>query len=426
MQKFVVRGGTRLVGEIEVSGAKNAALPIMAACLLSPKRCLLRGIPALLDIDVMRGVLELLGAKVVVAGEQMLIDAGAIVSEAVPRMLTQKMRASNLVMGPLLGRFGRARISAPGGCAIGERPMDLHLKGFEALGAKVRQVAGETIEAEATRLRGAEIHLDIPSVGATENIMMAAVLAEGTTIIRNAAREPEIVDLQNFLNGIGGRIRGAGSGMIRIDGVSRLGAVEYKVMPDRIECGTHMVAAAMTRGDVFIRGVIPEHVEAVTAKLQEVGAEIRKYDEGISVCLNRPPKSVDLITMPYPGFPTDMQPQMMALMCLTSGTSRVTETIFEKRFQHVEELRRMGGRITVDGRTAIIEGVRNIVGTTVRATDLRAGACLLLAGMAASGVTTIEHIEHLERGYAQLDRKYNNLGARILRTSDISLLADAL
>lgn len=417
MQKFVVRGGTCLRGEVRVSGAKNAALPIMASCLLSSGQCVVKDIPNLSDISVMLEVLNLLGANVTVFGTRVEVDARSLNSVDVPRRLTERMRASNLVMGPLLGRFGQVRISAPGGCAIGDRPMDLHEKGFKALGAKVLTEKGITA-AEALHLTGAEIHLDSPSVGATENIMMAATLARGTTIIRNAAKEPEIVDLQNFLNGMGARVRGAGTDTIRVDGVARLGSVEHSIIPDRVECGTHMVAAAITGGDVFIRNVIPEHLEALTAKLCQAGAEIKRYNDGLAVRMVGPPRPVEIVTLPYPGFPTDMQPQVMALMCLARGSSRITETIFSKRYQHVDELVRMGAWIRVDNRTALIEGVPRLSGATVQATDLRAGACLLLAGFAAEGVTTVEQVEHLDRGYEHLEQKYNCLGANIERAND--------
>lgn len=328
----------------------------------------------------------------------------------------RQMRASNLILGPLLARNGRVRLSKPGGCAIGSRPMDQHIKGLQEMGVKVKERHGY-IEASAEQLKGASIYLDVPSVGATENLMMAAVLAKGTTTIYNAAREPEIIDLQNFLNKMGAKIRGAGMDVIRIEGVEKLYPTEHTVIPDRIEAGTHMVAAVMTQGDVEITNVIPEHLEPVSAKLRQGGAEVIIGDDYIRVKGRGPLRGLDCKTMPHPGFPTDMQPQFMALLSIAEGTSIITETIFENRFQHVDELRRMGAQITLEGRTAIIRGVETLEGAFVEATDLRAGAALFLAALAAEEATVLEKIGHIDRGYENLEEKYRNLGAKVLRVS---------
>jgi len=375
----------------------------------------LEGVPHLDDVKTIKEVLEALGAKVTWNRDLIEVDPTTICSPEVPPALMRRMRASNLVMGSLLGRYGKVKASYPGGCTIGSRPMDLHLKGFAALGARVQEKHG-FIEAEAPRLKGTEIHLDFPSVGATENIMTAAVLAEGTTIIRNAAREPEIVDLQNFLNKLGARIKGAGLDTIRIDGVSSLERkISYRVIPDRIETGTFMVAAALARGEVLIKNAIPKHVEPVTAKLREAGVKIREEDDQIHVTGVERWNPLDIRTFPFPGFPTDMQPQMMVFLSLAKGTSIVTENIFENRFQHVGELRRMGAQIHVEGRSAIIKGVPSLTGTAVEATDLRAGAALVLGGLAAENTTIVEGLQHLDRGYERLEEKLRLLGADIRR-----------
>lgn len=416
MEKLIISGGIRLEGVVTISGAKNAILPILAASILNSSPVFLEGVPRLDDVKTMKEVLEALGARVKWEGDLMEIDPTTVCSTEVPPELMRRMRASNLVMGSLLGRYGRVRVSYPGGCTIGSRPMDLHIKGFVALGARVWEKHG-FIEAEAPcLLQGTEIHLDFPSVGATENIMMAAVLARGTTVIRNAAREPEIVDLQNFLNKMGARIKGAGLDAVRIDGVSTLGReVFYRVIPDRIETGTFMVAAALTRGEVLIRNTIPKHVEPVTAKLREAGVKIREEDDAISVTGVESWNALDIRTFPFPGFPTDMQPQMMVFLSLAKGTSIITENIFENRFQHVGELRRMGAQIHVEGRSAIIKGVPCLTGTVVEATDLRAGAALVLGGLAAENTTIVEGLHHLDRGYERFEEKLRLLGAKIAR-----------
>jgi UDP-N-acetylglucosamine 1-carboxyvinyltransferase len=410
----MVRGGNRLEGTVEVSGSKNSTLPIMAACLLSSKPCVLNRVPDIEDIRVMEGVLRELGAGVERYGDTLVIDGSSVDSWELSDDLTRKMRASNLVMGALIGRFGCARVAYPGGCAIGSRPMDLHIKGFHKLGCEVYEAHGY-MEAKSQGLNGCEILLDFPSVGATENIMMAAARAKGVTVIRNAAREPEIVDLQNFLNRMGARIRGTGLGTIRIEGVGELGGVTYDVIPDRIEAGTFMVAAGITRGDIVLENVVSEHLEPIIAKLKETGVEIMKCNGGLRVLGKRPLRPVDLKTLPFPGFPTDMQPQMMALLSLAQGTSMIVETVFENRFMHVDELRRMGADIAIEGRAAIIKGKPHLTGAVVEATDLRAGAALVLAALRAEGETFIGNAHHIYRGYEDIENKLKQLGAEIFR-----------
>ena len=414
MAKYKISGGRRLEGTVRVSGSKNASLPILAACLLNREVNIVKGIPKLRDIMVMQELLRYLGGRVVWDGDMMTIDTTNIDNRKVSEVLMRRMRASNLVLGPLLSRFGRVEMAYPGGCQIGTRPMDLHIKGIQALGARTIERHGY-IFAEADELVGAEIHLDVPSVGATENIMMAAVYARGQTMIRNAAREPEIVDLQKFLNSMGADVRGAGSDTIKIKGVKELKPGLHTVIPDRIEAGTHMIAAAITRGDVTIENIIADHVEPVTAKLREAGIPVEVRHDSIRICCDRRPKPVDIKTMPYPGFPTDMQPQLMVLMCMASGTGIVTETVFENRYKHVAELRRMGADIRVEGQTAIVRGVKRLSGACVEATDLRAGAALVLAALTADNGTVIEKVSHIERGYEGLEKKYSALGANIIR-----------
>ncbi len=412
METLVVRGKKPLKGQVKISGSKNATLPIMAASLLSSGEVILFGVPDLEDISVMSEVLRILGAKVKREKDTLIIDSHTIHSAEVPEHISRKMRASNLVMGALLARFHQARVAHPGGCAIGSRPMDLHIKGFLNLGYEIKDEYG-FMEGRGVAINGKEILLDFPSVGATENIMMAATMAPGTTIIRNAAREPEIVDLQNFLNRMGAKVRGAGLDTIRIEGVNKLGGVEHKVIPDRIEAGTFMVGAAITRGDVHIENVVLEHLQPLIAKLREIGVEISPWNSGIRVIGSNTMRSTDIKTMPYPGFPTDMQPQMMALLSTIPGTSIVVETIFENRFMHVQELRRMSADIKIEGRVAIIKGRRQLEGTLVEATDLRAGAALVLAGLLAEGETTVTQVEHIYRGYENFNIKLQEVGAEI-------------
>lgn len=414
MQKFMIVGGNRLQGKVRVSGSKNAALPLLAASLLGTGESTIHDVPNLKDISVMIELLQYLGAKVQRDGNSVRIDAKNVKTSQASEELARKMRASNLILGPMLGRFKKVAISHPGGCDIGTRPMDLHLKGLQRMGVTISEKYGFII-AESSKLTGAEIYLDMPSVGATENLMMAAVLAEGKTVIKNTAKEPEIVDLQNFLNRMGANINGAGTDVIKIKGVKTLGAAEHTVIPDRIEAGTLMVAAAITGGDVVITNVISEHLESVTAKLIEAGADVTVGNDQLRVIGNPPYRGVDLRTLPYPGFPTDMQPQMMALLTLAQGTSIITETVFENRFKHVSELRRLGADIKVEGQTTIVKGVAKLSGAVVEASDLRAGAALILAALVAENGTVIENIEHIDRGYERLENKYGSLGARIIR-----------
>ena len=415
MEKLIIRGGKRLYGTIKISGAKNAVLPIIAATLLGSTPSTLEEIPNLEDVQTISEVLTQLGVPVQYSPGILQVDSRDIKTCEAPYELVRKMRASFLVMGPLLARVGQARISLPGGCAIGTRPIDLHLKGFEALGAEIIQGHGY-IEARAPRgLNGARIYLDFPSVGATENIMMAATMAAGQTVIENPAEEPEIVDLATYLNAMGARMRGAGTNVIKIDGVSELRGACHAVIPDRIEAGTYMVAAAMTGGDIRLENVISEHLKPVIAKLKEAGVEIDEDLMGVRVRRNEQFRAVDIKTMPYPGFPTDMQAQFMAMLTIANGTSVVTETVFENRFMHVDELKRMGANIKIDGRVAVVEGVGNLTGCPVKATDLRAGAALVLAGLTASGATEVGYLHHIDRGYENLVEKFQALGADLER-----------
>ena len=422
MEQLVIHGGHPLRGRVKIGGAKNAVLPIIAAALLGSRGVsVLDDVPALEDVYTISSVLRSLGVKADYAAKEhrLTIDASKIATVSAPYELVRKMRASFLIMGPLLAREGRAEISLPGGCAIGTRPIDLHLKGFEALGAQIDITQGAIHASAPHGLKGARIYFDFPSVGATENVMMAASCAEGQTILENPALEPEIVDLANYLNVMGAHIRGAGTNRIKIDGVPGLMAADYTIIPDRIEAGTYMVAAAMTGGDVFIENAISEHLKPVVAKLQEAGAEIEEDIAGIRVRADGRMKAIDLKTMPYPGFPTDMQAQFMALLAVAEGTSVVTETVFENRFMHVEELQRMGAQIRVDGRTATVEGGHTLTGAAVRATDLRAGAAMVLAGLVADGETRVGYIHHIDRGYDDLVAKLVALGADIRRTEGV-------
>lgn len=418
MEKYVIFGGNRLCGTVRVGGGKNSVLTILPACLLSKGVCTIYDVPKLSDVSVMQEVLECLGAKVELNGSTMLVDASNVSTVELPDRLTRMMRASNLVMGPILSRFHHVKLAYPGGCSIGSRPMDQHLRGLKLLGAQIIEKHGY-IEAKTEHLVGSEICLDFPSVGATENLMMAATLAKGVTTIRNPAREPEIVDLQNFLNSMGARVKGAGTDVLKIEGVKEMNSAEHFIIPDRIEAGTFMVIAAIVGGDVLIKNVIPEHIEAVISKLKEAGVEITEDDGGIRVRCKERTKGVDFKTMPFPGFPTDMQAQLMALMAVSEGTSIVTETIFENRFKHVDEFRRMGADIKVEGRVAIIKGVKNLSGAYVETSDLRAGAALVTAGLVAEGATVVDNINLIDRGYDNFDQKLRNLGAQILRVNGL-------
>lgn len=415
MEKLIITGGNRLTGTVKISGAKNAVLPIIAASLLGTSPSTLEEIPDLEDVRTFTHVLEHLGVETQREADSLFIDSSNITSCDAPYELVRKMRASFLVMGPLLARRGSAKISLPGGCAIGTRPIDLHLKGFEALGAEI-DIGHGYIEAKAPRgLHGARIYLDFPSVGATENIIMAASLAKGVTILENPAHEPEIVDLANYLNVMGARVRGAGTNVIKIEGVSELRGTSYTVIPDRIEAGTYMVAAAMTGGDVWIENALTEHLKPVIAKLKEAGANIEEDVSGIRVYSSGKLRSIDIKTLPYPGFPTDMQAQFMALSAVAQGTSVYTETVFENRFMHVDELKRMGANIKIEGRSAIVEGVPKLTGCQVKATDLRAGAAMVLAGLVAEGQTEVGYIHHIDRGYDGIVDKLRGIGADIQR-----------
>ncbi|MBR2039545.1 MAG: UDP-N-acetylglucosamine 1-carboxyvinyltransferase [Phascolarctobacterium sp.] len=416
MEKLIVKGGKRLVGTVKTSGAKNAVLPIIAASIMGVTPSHFDEVPMLEDVRTISEVLKSLGIKVESKEKNVLdIDSTTINSYEPPCELMRNMRASFFIMGPLLARMGKARIHMPGGCAIGARPVDIHLKGFEALGVVLKQEDGFIEATTPNGLKGATIYFDFPSVGATENVMMAAALAEGVTILENAAEEPEIVALANYLNKMGAKVRGAGTDVIRIEGVKELRGADYTIIPDRIEAGTYMIAAAMTGGDVIIDNVLPEHQKPLIAKLREAGAIVEEDIDKVRVIGTGSLKGVSVKTLPYPGFPTDMQAQIMAMMVVSEGNSRVTETVFENRFMHVSELNRMGAKITTADRSANIEGPAKLVGCDVRATDLRAGAAMILAGLVAEGETRIGDLFHIDRGYEDIVEKLRNLGADIER-----------
>ncbi len=419
MDKIVIEGGRRLEGEVAVSGSKNAALPILISSLLTSERCIFQGLPHLADI---RTTLRLLGGLGVTVdrekwnrgAEEIIVSAANISNFEASYDLVKTMRASFLVLGPLLARFGSARVSTPGGCAIGARPINLHLKGLEALGAKIEQSHGY-VEAKAARLCGAKIYLDIPSVGATENLMMAATLADGATVIENAAKEPEISDLAGALNKMGARIAGAGTDIVRIEGVKELRGLTHRVIPDRIETASFVIAGALMGGEVRVTGACPDHLDAVLIKLKEAGVDIATAEESIVVKGGKRIRSVDMTTLPYPGFPTDLQAQFMVLMSLAEGVSVITETIFENRFMHAQELDRMGADIRPEGNRAVVRGVAALSGAPVMASDLRASVALVIAGLAASGKTEISRVYHLDRGYEHIEEKLALLGAQIER-----------
>lgn len=416
MEKLIVKGGNRLVGTVKTSGAKNAVLPIIAASIMGVTPSHFDEVPMLEDVRTISEVLKSLGIKVESKEKNVLdIDSTTINSYEPPCELMRNMRASFFIMGPLLARMGKARIHMPGGCAIGARPVDIHLKGFEALGVVLKQEDGFIEATTPNGLKGATIYFDFPSVGATENVMMAAALAEGVTILENAAEEPEIVALANYLNKMGAKVRGAGTDVIRIEGVKELRGADYTIIPDRIEAGTYMIAAAMTGGDVIVDNVLPEHQKPLIAKLREAGAIVEEDIDKVRVIGTGSLKGVSVKTLPYPGFPTDMQAQIMAMMVVSEGNSRVTETVFENRFMHVAELNRMGAKITTADRSANIEGPAKLVGCDVRATDLRAGAAMILAGLVAKGETRIGDLFHIDRGYEDIVEKLRNLGADIER-----------
>ncbi|HCT2301987.1 TPA: UDP-N-acetylglucosamine 1-carboxyvinyltransferase [Staphylococcus aureus] len=421
MDKIVIKGGNKLTGEVKVEGAKNAVLPILTASLLaSDKPSKLVNVPALSDVETINNVLTTLNADVTYKKDEnaVVVDATKTLNEEAPYEYVSKMRASILVMGPLLARLGHAIVALPGGCAIGSRPIEQHIKGFEALGAEIHLENGNIYANAKDGLKGTSIHLDFPSVGATQNIIMAASLAKGKTLIENAAKEPEIVDLANYINEMGGRITGAGTDTITINGVESLHGVEHAIIPDRIEAGTLLIAGAITRGDIFVRGAIKEHMASLVYKLEEMGVELEYQEDGIRLRAEGDLQPVDIKTLPHPGFPTDMQSQMMALLLTANGHKVVTETVFENRFMHVAEFKRMNANINVEGRSAKLEGKSQLQGAQVKATDLRAAAALILAGLVADGKTSVTELTHLDRGYVDLHGKLKQLGADIERIND--------
>ncbi|HID1566926.1 TPA: UDP-N-acetylglucosamine 1-carboxyvinyltransferase [Staphylococcus aureus] len=421
MDKIVIKGGNKLTGEVKVEGAKNAVLPILTASLLaSDKPSKLVNVPALSDVETINNVLTTLNADVTYKKDEnaVVVDTTKTLNEEAPYEYVSKMRASILVMGPLLARLGHAIVALPGGCAIGSRPIEQHIKGFEALGAEIHLENGNIYANAKDGLKGTSIHLDFPSVGATQNIIMAASLAKGKTLIENAAKEPEIVDLANYINEMGGRITGAGTDTITINGVESLHGVEHAIIPDRIEAGTLLIAGAITRGDIFVRGAIKEHMASLVYKLEEMGVELDYQEDGIRVRAEGELQPVDIKTLPHPGFPTDMQSQMMALLLTANGHKVVTETVFENRFMHVAEFKRMNANINVEGRSAKLEGKSQLQGAQVKATDLRAAAALILAGLVADGKTSVTELTHLDRGYVDLHGKLKQLGADIERIND--------
>jgi len=416
VEKLLIEGGVRLNGEVTIGGAKNAVLPIMAASILSSGENIISNVPRLKDIITMGALLRRLGVDFQIEADKVFLSTHTINSVEAPYDLVKTMRASVLVLGPLLARMGKAKVSLPGGCAIGARPINLHLMGLEKMGADITLSEGYAI-AKAERLKGADIYFDIPTVTGTENIMMAGVLADGVTIIENAAREPEVVDLANALISMGADIEGAGTGTIRIKGVNNLKPLNYSIIPDRIETGTFLVAAGISCGEIKIKGCNFSHLDSMVLKLREAGLSINQEGDGLMVKGNDRLNPVNVKTMPYPGFPTDMQAQFMALMCIADGVSLITESIFENRFMHVAELRRMGAQIEVEGATATVRGVPSLTGAPVMATDLRASASLVLAGLSAKGKTLIDRVYHLDRGYERIDEKLKLLGARVRRVS---------
>ncbi|MGH6622517.1 MAG: UDP-N-acetylglucosamine 1-carboxyvinyltransferase [Burkholderiaceae bacterium] len=414
MDKLKIQGGAQLNGEIRISGAKNAALPILCASLLTADELIVDNVPQLQDVATALKLLRQMGVTAERQDSSVRLKADAVTSTEAPYELVKTMRAAILVLGPLVARFGKARVSLPGGCAIGARPVDQHIRGLELLGARIR-IEGGYLHAEASRLRGAHIATDMVTVTGTENLMMAACLAEGETVIENAAREPEVVDLANALNAMGARVAGAGSDRIVIEGVKTLHGAQYRVMPDRIETGTFLCAAAATGGDLVLRGAAPSTLESVLAKLIEAGAVISPEPDALRITMKSRPRAVSVRTAPYPAFPTDMQAQFLALDCVSIGVGRITETIFENRFMHVLELQRLGARISIEGNTAVVEGIPRLAGAPVMATDLRASASLVVAGLVAEGETIVDRIYHLDRGYEKMETKLAQVGAQIER-----------
>ncbi len=416
-EKLVIRGNRKLAGEISISGAKNSAVGIIPAAILADGICTIKNLPDIDDVRHLKELLQHCGAKVHGADGEMTVNSGTIKSHKVDFELAKKMRASYYFLGAFLGKFKKAEVPFPGGCDIGIRPIDQHIKGFEALGAKIKVEHG-IIKAKATELVGASIYLDVVSVGATINIMLAACKARGLTTIENAAKEPYIVDIANLLNAMGANVKGAGTDVIKIKGVEQLHGCEHSIIPDMMEAGTYMIAAAATHGDVLIRNVIPTHLESVSAKLREMGIEVLEYEDAVNIKANGRPKAVNVKTIPYPGFPTDLQQPMSVLLSIADGTGIITESIWEGRFKHVDELKRMGAKIKVEGRVAIIDGINRLSGSPVTATDLRAGAAMVIAGLAADGETTIGNLKHIDRGYEGLVDKLSSLGAEIRRIEE--------
>lgn len=415
MEKFVITGGKRLCGEVRISGAKNSAVAILPGVLLAESPCTIENLPEISDVAAICRVLQQLGAQVeFVDGTTVRIDPRGVKSSTVTQEMAKNMRASSYFMGALLGRNNRACVAPPGGCDFGIRPIDLHIKGFEALGAKV-SIEDFMVDIRANELRGGYVYLDVVSVGATVNIMLAAVKANGVTVIENAAREPHIVDLANFLNSMGANIMGAGTNAIKIRGVEHLHGVDYSIIPDQIEAGTYMAAAVATKGDVLVTNVIPKHLESIIVKIREMGAIIEENDESVRVSINTRPRACRVKTLPHPGFPTDMQPQVSTVLAIADGTSVITEGVWDNRFRYTEQLARMGAEIQLDGKRAFITGVDNLHGANVSAVDLRAGAAMIIAGLMADGVTEIEDIGHIDRGYDNVVEKFSELGADIKR-----------
>lgn len=415
MEKFVINGGRPLKGEVRISGAKNAAVAILPAVLLSDGPCVIENLPNISDVTTILKTMQSLGAQIKLINKSSVeIDPAHVNSFVVTKKMAEGMRASSYFLGALLGRMNRARVAPPGGCDFGVRPLDQHIKGFESLGARVT-IENGMMDAKASRLNGCSVYLDMVSVGATINIMLAAVKANGLTVIENAAREPHIVDLANFLNSMGANIMGAGTGVIKIRGVKKLNGTSYSIIPDQIEAGTYMAAAVAAKGDILVTNVTPKHLESIIAKLTEVGAKITEYDESVRVQMTRRPRKCNVKTMPHPGFPTDMQPQMATVLSLADGTSIVTEGVWDSRFRYVEQLTLMGADIQVDGKMAVITGVKALNSAPVKAVDLRAGAAMIIAGLAADGVTEIEEIDHIDRGYEDVVEKFSALGADIKR-----------
>lgn len=415
MEKFVINGGRQLVGEVRISGAKNAAVAILPAVLLSDEPCIIDNLPNISDVATIFKAMQSLGAQIrPISKSAVEIDPRHVNSFVVSKKMAEGMRASSYFLGALLGRMNRARVAPPGGCNFGVRPIDQHIKGFEALGAKMT-IENGMVEAKAQRLTGCSIYLDVVSVGATINIMLAASKANGLTVIENAAREPHIVDLANFLNSMGANIMGAGTGVIKIRGVKHLSGTSYSIIPDQIEAGTYMAAAVAAKGDILVTNVTPKHLESIIAKLVETGAEITEYDESVRVRMTGRPRKCNVKTMPHPGFPTDMQPQIATVLSIAEGTSIVTEGVWDSRFRYVDQLTLMGADIQVDGKMAVITGVKDLHSAPVRAVDLRAGAAMIIAGLAANGTTEIEEIDHIDRGYEDVVEKFSALGADIKR-----------